>query len=129
MIISPLPFGPQHQKGIFTLFFFLKVGVEGHCPLQQEASSTTRIIATSIPTLAGPEVSLKCKSGHKAYLAEMPNLGLGGKNFPFSLGPALQWVLEPDMRVVLGYQERPKTEPIITNARGQAATAGALRWA
>lgn len=33
------------------------------------------------------------------------------------------------MRVVLGHQERPKTELIITNARGQAATAGALRWA
>lgn len=80
----------------------------------------------------GPEVSLKCKSGYKAYLAPSVHhteidatLGLGA-NSPFILGPALARTLEPDMRVVLGQQERPKSEPIITKAREQVATAGTL---
>lgn len=112
--------------------------MEGHCPFQQEASSTARIIATSIPipTPIGPQVSLKCKSGHKAYLTpSVPKTerrqpwAPGDNNSPFSLGPALGQALESDKWVVLGHQETLKSEPIITNARGQAATARALRGA
>lgn len=121
-----LPFGLWLQKGILIL---LKLTVERHCPLQQEASSA-RITAASIPTLPGTEVSKmqiwpQSISGSRCSQAWRTTSLPSVLAFCFStcLGLSLGRATEQEIYVVLGHRRAPK----IMNYRWQAA--GVLRWA